>query len=66
MEELIEQCSRTIAWNAEPLLASPEWHHMDADFVNDLLRNGDLVVPREDTLFKVRDGKEKKESRKEE
>ncbi|GFN82280.1 BTB/POZ domain-containing protein 17-like isoform x2 [Plakobranchus ocellatus] len=52
MEELIEQCSRTIAWNAEPLLASPEWHHMDADFVNDLLRNGDLVVPREDTLFK--------------
>lgn len=52
MDELIEQCSRTIAWNAEPLLASSEWHHMDADFVNDLLRNGDLVVPREDTLFK--------------
>ncbi|GFR79662.1 BTB/POZ domain-containing protein 17-like isoform X2 [Elysia marginata] len=52
MDELIEQCSRTIAWNAEPLLASSEWHNMDADFVNDLLRNGDLVVPREDTLFK--------------
>ncbi|KAK6975292.1 BTB/POZ domain-containing protein 17-like isoform X1 [Biomphalaria glabrata] len=53
MKELIHQCSKTIAWNAEQLLISPEWHHMDIDFVSDLLKNGDLVIQREDMLFRA-------------
>ncbi|KAK6975291.1 BTB/POZ domain-containing protein 17-like isoform X3 [Biomphalaria glabrata] len=53
IKELIHQCSKTIAWNAEQLLISPEWHHMDIDFVSDLLKNGDLVIQREDMLFRA-------------
>ncbi|CAG5118205.1 unnamed protein product [Candidula unifasciata] len=53
MEELITQCSKTIAWNAEQLLTSSEWDHMDVDFVSDLLKNGDLVIPKEFLLFKA-------------
>ncbi|XP_059147382.1 BTB/POZ domain-containing protein 17-like isoform X2 [Physella acuta] len=53
MEELIHQCSKTIAWNAELLLTSSEWHNMDLDFVRDMLKNGDLVIQREDILYKA-------------
>ncbi|KAK6975290.1 BTB/POZ domain-containing protein 17 [Biomphalaria glabrata] len=53
MKELKNQCSKTIAWNAEQLLASPEWHYMDIDFVSDLLKNSDLVIQNEDMLFKA-------------
>ncbi|BFZ15141.1 hypothetical protein BsWGS_18180 [Bradybaena similaris] len=53
MQELITQCSKTIAWNAEQLLTSAEWDHMDLDFVSDLLKNGDLVIPKEYLLFKA-------------
>lgn len=53
MNELIYQCSKTIAWNAEHLLTSPEWEHMDIDFVSDLLKNGDLVIQNEFKLFKA-------------
>ncbi|CAG5115101.1 unnamed protein product [Candidula unifasciata] len=53
MEELITQCSKTIAWNAEYILASHEWEHMDIDFVTDMLKNKDLVIQREYMLFKA-------------
>lgn len=51
MDELITQCSKTVAWNAEFLLTSPEWLSMDQDFVKDMLHNGDLVVTSEYNLF---------------
>ncbi|XP_012945065.1 BTB/POZ domain-containing protein 17 isoform X2 [Aplysia californica] len=53
MEELIQQCSRTIAWNAEHLLNSPEWLHMDLEFVSDMLQNRDLVISSEHSLFQA-------------
>lgn len=53
MAELIHQCSKTIAWNAEQLLKSPEWLHMDIDFVSDMLKNSDLVIQREELLFQA-------------
>uniref|UniRef100_A0A0B6ZN58 BTB domain-containing protein n=1 Tax=Arion vulgaris TaxID=1028688 RepID=A0A0B6ZN58_9EUPU len=53
MNELVFQCSKTIAWNVENILKSPEWSHMDIDFVSDMLKNGDLVIQREYTLFEA-------------
>jgi hypothetical protein len=53
MDELASQCSKTIAWNVEHILATSDWIHMDIDFVSDMLKNRDLVIPRENVLFKA-------------
>ncbi|XP_048243823.1 BTB/POZ domain-containing protein 17-like isoform X2 [Haliotis rufescens] len=53
MEELIDQCSKTIAWNMETLLMLPEWYNMDIEFVSDILHNSDLVVSSEFHLYKA-------------
>uniref|UniRef100_A0A2C9JN29 BTB domain-containing protein n=1 Tax=Biomphalaria glabrata TaxID=6526 RepID=A0A2C9JN29_BIOGL len=53
MKELIHQCLKTIAWNAEKLLTTSDWQHKDIDFVSDLLKSSDLVIQREYELFKA-------------
>ncbi|GAB1599517.1 galectin-3-binding protein B-like isoform X1 [Argonauta hians] len=51
LEDLIEQCAKTIAWNADNIIKSPEWLTMDNDFVTDLLQSSSLVVTNEYTLY---------------
>ncbi|XP_076467434.1 BTB/POZ domain-containing protein 17-like isoform X2 [Babylonia areolata] len=51
MEELIDSCSKTIAWNMEQLWALPEWLQMDIDFLADIISNPQLVIPNEYQLF---------------
>ncbi|ESO93668.1 hypothetical protein LOTGIDRAFT_228487 [Lottia gigantea] len=49
--DLIDQCSKTIAWNTDLILKMPEWLDMDFDFLKDLLSNSQLVVQEENCLF---------------
>ncbi|KAK6172727.1 hypothetical protein SNE40_016330 [Patella caerulea] len=53
LEDLIDQCSKTIAWNTDLILGMPEWFDMEFDFVSDLLCNSQLVVQEEYSLFKA-------------
>ncbi|XP_021371214.1 BTB/POZ domain-containing protein 17-like isoform X2 [Mizuhopecten yessoensis] len=51
LDDLINQCAKTIAWNADSLLKLEEWSSMDFDFVNDMLHNSELVVLSEHVLY---------------
>ncbi|KAJ8298019.1 hypothetical protein KUTeg_024550 [Tegillarca granosa] len=51
LEHLIDQCAKTIAWNADSLLHTQEWMNMDLDFVYDLLNDSSLVVSNEYDLY---------------
>ncbi|XP_033743925.1 BTB/POZ domain-containing protein 17-like isoform X2 [Pecten maximus] len=51
LDDLINQCAKTIAWNADSLLKLEEWPSMDFDFVNDMLRNSELIVLSEHALY---------------
>lgn len=48
--DLINQCAKTIAWNADSLLKLDEWQNMDFDFVNDMFQNSELVIESEYVL----------------
>lgn len=48
---LVESCSKTIAWNIEAILGSPEWLNMDLHFICDILSNSGLVVANEYQLY---------------
>ncbi|XP_052791393.1 BTB/POZ domain-containing protein 17-like isoform X2 [Mya arenaria] len=51
LQELVDSCSKTIAWNMEAILGSTEWNDMDMHFVQDVLNNSGLVVANEYDLF---------------
>lgn len=51
LEELVESCTKTIAWNIEAVLGSKEWHNMDLQFIRDILNNSGLVVGNEFMLY---------------
>ncbi|XP_061170226.1 BTB/POZ domain-containing protein 17-like isoform X2 [Saccostrea echinata] len=51
LTDLIDQCAKTIAWNSDNLLKLEEWKSMDFDFVYDMLKNSELVIPNEYVLF---------------
>lgn len=51
LTDLIDQCAKTIAWNSDNLLKLEEWKSMDFDFVYDILKNSELVIPNEYLLF---------------
>ena len=51
LSDLIDQCAKTIAWNSDNLLKLEEWKSMDFDFVYDMLKNSELVIPNEYLLF---------------
>lgn len=51
LQDLINQCSKTIAWNTETILNSAEWLAMDIDFVYDILNKEELVVMNEYVLY---------------
>lgn len=51
LEDLVESCTKTIAWNIEAVLGSPEWHNMDLQFIRDILNNSGLVVTNEYMLY---------------
>ncbi|CAE1271246.1 unnamed protein product [Acanthosepion pharaonis] len=53
LDELIEQCAKTIAWNADNIIKSTEWLTMDIDFVTDLLQSSSLVVTNEYSLYQA-------------
>ncbi|XP_045202761.2 BTB/POZ domain-containing protein 17-like [Mercenaria mercenaria] len=51
LEDLVESCTKTIAWNIEAILGSTEWHNMDLQFIRDILNNSGLVVANEYLLY---------------
>ncbi|KAL8622191.1 hypothetical protein ACOMHN_052993 [Nucella lapillus] len=51
LEDLMDSCSKTIAWNMERLVTLPEWLHMDMDFLADIISNPQLVIPNEFVLY---------------
>lgn len=51
LENLIQQCTKTIAWNTDVILKSPQWISMDIDFVCDILESSELVTQSEFALF---------------
>lgn len=51
LPDLIEQCSKTIAWNFQEMMTSPEWLRMDLDFLVDLLDRSELVVDNEFAIW---------------
>lgn len=51
LEDLAESCTKTIAWNVEAILNSQYWLCMDAHFVKDVIKNSELVVYDEFTLY---------------
>ena len=51
LEGLVESCTKTIAWNVEAILNSQEWFCMDVHFVEDVLKNSELVVYDEYMLY---------------
>lgn len=51
LTDLIDQCAKTIAWNTDNLLKLEEWKFMDFDFIYDMLKNEELVIPNEYVLF---------------
>lgn len=51
LEELVESCTKTIAWNIEAVLGSEEWNNMDLQFIHDILNNSGLVVANEYLLY---------------
>ncbi len=53
LESLVEQCTKTIAWNVHEIITSPEWLSMDMDFICDMLRSSELVIPSEFSLFEA-------------
>ncbi len=53
LPRLIEQCMKTIAWNSQDITSSPEWMHMDLDFICDMLKSSELVISNEHTLFQA-------------
>ncbi|KAH3843465.1 BTB/POZ domain-containing protein 17-like isoform X2 [Dreissena polymorpha] len=51
LSPLVESCTKTIAWNMDAILGTPEWNTMDLHFIQDILKNSGLVVANEFTLF---------------
>lgn len=51
LEHLVRQCAKTIAWNCQDIIQSPDWQNMDIDFVSDLMQNPELVVNNEQSLL---------------
>lgn len=51
LESLFKQCAKTIAWNCQDIILSPDWCNMDIDFISDLLQNPELVVNNENSLL---------------
>ena len=53
LEGLIEQCTKTIAWNCQVIVQAPEWLNMDIEFLVDLLQSSELVVHNEFMLLEA-------------
>ena len=53
LESLIEQCTKTIAWNVHEIITSPDWLSMDIEFICDMLGSSELVIPNEYSLFEA-------------
>lgn len=53
LEQLIEQCTKTIAWNCQDIITSPEWLNMDLEFLTDMLQSSELVVQNEFVLLEA-------------
>ena len=53
LEKLIEQCTKTIMWNAHDIINSPEWLMMELDFLKDLLHSSELVITCEFALWEA-------------
>ena len=51
LEPLIQQCTKTIAWNFNEIITSEEWVNMDVEFVYSLYSCSELVVPNEYSLW---------------
>ena len=51
LENLIESCTKTLAWNVESILNSSDWFCMDVHFVQDVIKNSGLVVYDEFMLY---------------
>jgi hypothetical protein len=51
LQDLLHQCTQTIAWNFYEVLMSPGWLSMDLDFLSDLLACSELVLPNEFVLW---------------
>ena len=52
LQDLVDSCTKTIAWNLEAILGLAEWNNMDMPFIKDILNNSGLVVGNEYLLFK--------------
>ena len=53
LESLARQCTRTIAWNFDAIVAMPDWLGMDADFVADMTGSSELVVSNEWSVWEA-------------
>ena len=53
LDSLLQQCSKTIAWNYGEIIASPEWLSMDIEFLCDFLQSSDLVVTNEYSIWEA-------------
>mgnify|MGYP002280507522 CR=1 FL=1 len=51
LENLVESCTKTIAWNIEAIIGTSEWLNMDLQFIRDILNNSGLVVANEFQLY---------------
>ena len=51
LEDLVDSCTKTIAWNVETILSSHNWLCMDVHFIEDVLKNSELIVYDEYTLY---------------
>ena len=51
LPDLVDSCTKTIAWNVQYILDSPEWLCMDVHFVKDVLNISELVVNDEFMLY---------------
>ena len=47
LDALARQCTRTIAWNFQVMVETPDWLGMDVDFVADIIGSSELVVSKE-------------------
>ena len=53
LPKLIEQCTKTIAWNVHEIITGPDWLNMDLEFICDMLSSSELVILNEHSLFEA-------------
>uniref|UniRef100_A0A2C9LNY4 BTB domain-containing protein n=1 Tax=Biomphalaria glabrata TaxID=6526 RepID=A0A2C9LNY4_BIOGL len=51
LEDLSQKCLEIICWNSYEVVESPDWKNLDKELVLSMLKNSDLVIQGEYTLF---------------